>query len=1272
MRELPLKPASSKFTDKQWEAIYDSDKNILVSASAGSGKTTVLVNRLIEKIKDEEKKVNIDELLVVTFTNAAAREMKERIQREIQKEINSEHDSDLRQHLVSQIPLIAQANISTIHSFCLKVIQRYYYLIDIDPVFRLLTDETEKELMKEDVLEDVLEEKFEEVNSVEDTNESFLHLAKTYTNDRSLDSLKELILSLFEFSMAHPNPNKWLDNLPDLYRVNDGDLSQTHLYNELVKPQLSFELDHIIYELERARNLANDDSALEDSTNIIDDEVVQATALKEKLTDLDEFYTEIQNISFATWKNPAKKEGEEAKEVAQKMKTIRTEQKDALNTIKNDYFLVSPSEQIELMHNAEAVVEELAAVVKLFIEQFNNRKAEQRVLDFNDLEHLTYDILVDENNEPSEAALYYQELFEEVMIDEYQDVNVLQDALLKLVSRPDNQIGNQFMVGDVKQSIYGFRLAAPRLFKKKYEDFQGMNDNKLITLPENFRSRNNVIQFTNYLFSQLMDDQLGDVQYQGDVELVNGFKEFPETPDFPTELLIYETGEKENEENDLEEFSIRNKTEGELKMVAQKIRELIDSGFVIYDKSLGESRPIEYRDIVLLTPTKNNNLEIQDKLKELSIPLILNDTQNYFRTTEISIIMSALKIIDNPRQDIPLVAVLRSMIVGLNEQELAAIRVQNKKTSYYDALVEFVKEANDSALREKLVGFFELLQKWRKIARRNPLVDLIWTVYTDTGFLDYVGGLVSGKQRKANLHALYDRAASYEETSFKGLFQFIRFIEKMQKKDKDLAEPNMFTDDEDAVRAMTIHASKGLEFPVVFILDMSKRFNLQETQKSYVFDEDYGIGTEYFDINNRIRYSTWPQIGISQHKKSMLLSEQMRVLYVALTRAEQKLFLVGSYESKDKAVERWGKTREYPDQVLSSVERLNSNSFMDWIGKSIIRHPIFDINEYDLPSVDDASCEIRHVRNREVSVAVTFVSKDELNHQQKEQQSDIQNKWVNELRNGTFEFELDEETNRAVKQALNRMNKLYPHQGATQTTSFQSVSEIKRLFEEPDDGKMAKLDISDLDRNQGDNRPQTNRYVQDDFEEPLFIVKEQKRPTNAEIGQATHLVLQSLDFHKEISGKEVKSVINDLVEEKAFTEEVAENISIETITQFFETTFGKEILEHLDSLKREVPFSLMLEAQDIFNDIQSDQDHILVHGIVDGYFQGEEGLVLFDYKTDQVAHLGEVEAKKRLMNKYRGQLILYRQALESILNTPVQHTYIISLDLNEMIELPRN
>lgn len=1271
MRQLPLKPETSKFTDKQWEAIYDSDKNILVSASAGSGKTMVLVNRLIEKIKDKEKKVNVDELLVVTFTNAAAREMKERIQREIQEEINAEHDSELRQHLVSQIPLIAQANISTIHSFCLKVIQRYYYLIDIDPVFRLLTDETEKELMKEDVLEDVLEGKFEEVNSAEDTNETFLHLAKTYANDRSLDSLKELILSLFEFSMAHPHPSKWLDQLSDLYEVESEDLSQTHLYNELIKPQLSFALDHMIYELERARNLANDDPALEKTTNIVDDEIVQATALREKLTNLNEFYAEIQNISFATWKNPSKKEGEEAKEVAQKMKAIRTEQKDALNNLKKDYFLVSPSEQIEFMHNAEPIVKELAEVVKRFIEQFNKRKAEQRVLDFNDLEHLTYDILVDENNEPSEAALYYQELFEEVMIDEYQDVNVLQDELLKLVSRPESQIGNQFMVGDVKQSIYGFRLAAPRLFKKKYENFQGQNDNKLITLPENFRSRNNVIQFTNYLFSQLMDNQLGDVQYQGDVELVNGFKDFPESPEFSTEVLIYETGEKEKGEGELEEFSIRDKTEGELKMVAQKIRELIDSGFEIYDKTLKINRPLEYKDIVLLTPTKNNNLEIQDELKELSIPLVLNDTQNYFRTTEISIIMSVLKIIDNPRQDIPLVAVLRSMIVGLNERELAAIRIQNKKTSYYDAVVEFVKEANDSALREKLIVFFELLEKWRKIARRNPLVDLIWTIYTDTGFLDYVGGLASGKQRKANLHALYDRAASYEETSFKGLFQFIRFIEKMQKKDKDLAEPNMITDGENAVRAMTIHASKGLEFPVVFVLDMSKRFNLQETQKSYVFDEDYGIGTEYFDVNNRVRYSTWPQIGIKEHKKSMLLSEQMRVLYVALTRAEQKLFLVGSYESKDQAIEKWGKTREYPDQVLSSIERLNSNSFMDWIGKSIVRHSNFDSNEYDLPKVDGVSSEIREVRSREVNLAVSFVSKDELYHQQEEQEDEIQSKWINELRNGSFEFELDEETDGAVKQALNRMNKLYPHKTATQTTSFQSVSEIKRLFEEPDDGKMTKLDISDLDRNQGNNRPQTNRYVQDDFEEPLFIVKEQKQLTNAEIGQATHLVLQSLDFNQEISESTVEPVIDDLVEEKAFTEDVAESITIETITQFFETTFGKEILDHVDSLKREVPFSLMLEAQDIFNDIQSDQDHILIHGIVDGYFQGQDGLVLFDYKTDQVAYLGEAEAKRRLMDKYRGQLILYRQALESILNTPVEHTYIVSLDLNDIIELPK-
>jgi len=1269
VRDLPLKPETSKFTDKQWEAIHDTGKNILVSASAGSGKTTVLVNRLIEKIKN--KRTNVDELLVVTFTNAAAREMKERIQQEIQYEINAEHDSDLRQHLVSQIPLIGQANISTIHSFCLKVIRRYYYLIDIDPVFRLLTDETEKELMKEDVLEDVLEEKFEEANSIENKNDLFLQLAKTYANDRSLDSLKELVLSLYEFSMAHTHPDQWLDHLSDLYEVRDNDLSNSYLYTELIKPQLAFELDHIIYELERASNLANDDSALEKSTNIVDDEVVQATALREKLGDLNELYSSIQNISFARWKNPTKKDGEEAKEVAQKMKAIRDSQKEALINLKEEYFLVSPEQQIKLMANVKPIVKELANVVKQFIHQFNEKKTDQRVLDFNDLEHLTYDILTDENNDPSEASLYYQNLFEEVMIDEYQDVNVLQDELLKLVSKPDSQTGNQFMVGDVKQSIYGFRLAAPRLFKRKYDNFQGDNKNKLITLPENFRSRDSVLHFTNYLFSQLMDNQLGDVQYEGDVELVNGFKDFPESTGFSTELLIYEKNESDESVDTLDEFSIRDKTEGELKMVSRKIRELIDSGFEIYDKSLKENRPIKYSDIVLLTPTKNNNLEIQDEFKELSIPVVLNDTQNYFRTTEISIIMSVLKIIDNPRQDIPLVAVLRSMIVGLNERELAAIRVQNKKTSYYDVLVEFVDQANNSELKEKIEKFFESLEKWRKMARRNPLVDLIWTIYIDTGFLDYVGGLASGRQRKANLHALYERASSYEETSFKGLFQFIRFIEKMQKKDKDLAEPNMITDGDDAVRVMTIHASKGLEFPIVFILDMSKKLNTQETSKSYIFDEDYGIGTEYFDLDDRVRYSTWPQKGIQQHKKSMLLSEQMRVLYVALTRAEQKLFLIGSYESQEKALKEWSITREYPERVLSSIERLNSNSFMEWIGKSIIRHSYFDQNDYDLPPVDDVNSKLRNIHNSDVNLSVTFMSKDDLSTQKGEHKDKDKNDWVSELKDGSIDIELDEEIKEAVSKALTRMNKRYSHYAATQTTSFQSVSEIKRLFEEPDDGRMAKLDISNLGRTQQNNQSQVNRYVQDDFEEPKFITKELKQPTNVEIGQATHLVLQSIDFQKPITNETVNLLINDLIKENAFTEQVGKKIDRKAITQFFETSFGSEILTHIDSLNREIPFSLMMEAQDIFHDIQSDTDHILIHGIIDGFFQGKDGLVLFDYKTDRVSYLGENLAKQQLIDKYKGQLNLYRQALEEILNEKVENTYILSLDLNCAIELPR-
>ncbi|EXJ22482.1 ATP-dependent nuclease, subunit A [Alkalibacterium sp. AK22] len=1260
MAHIPTKPADAQFTDPQWQAIYDGGKDILVSASAGSGKTTVLVQRVIEKIKDF---TDINQLLVVTYTNAAAREMKERIQQAIQKEITLETDSRRKQHLIRQLPLLGHADISTLHSFCLKVIKRYYYLIDFDPVFRLLTDDTEISLMKEDVWEELREELYGEEGTLFET------LAAAYSNDRSDDGLTDLIFRLYDFSRSKTDSKKWLSELSSRYAVEDEDLATSAVYQELARPDILDILETAHELLKDAELISNGEPELDKTLDIIQADVQQVQAVKSAVLEdqLELAYSLLNKYTFPTWKNPARKAPDEVKEAAKDMKGFRDKAKEFMQSVQSRYFLLTPKEHIAAMDEVKLLVDELSRVSVLFFERYQAHKAERKALDFNDLEHLTLDILVQADQGqllPSEASRHYSQQFSEVMVDEYQDINLIQETILKWLTCSEAGTGKQFMVGDVKQSIYSFRLADPSLFIDKYERYADGKDGERIILAENFRSRSEVLDFTNYIFEQLMNKQVGELAYDQSAKLVNGFTAFPKAETFSTEVLIYETDEEETDDSDdqrLEDmdvtFQMNTKTKGEIYMTASKILELVSGDFEIYDKKLKVNRPVTFKDIVLLTPTKKNNIEIQDIFKQLKIPTAVNDTQNYFQTTEIAIMMALLKIIDNPKQDIPLAAVLRSPIVGIDEVEMARIRLQDKQGSYYDALTAFIAKTNwederNVRLHDRLSLFMDQLNSWRTQSKRRPLIELIWQIYQDTGFLHYVGGMSSGRQRKANLHALYERAASYEQSSFKGLFQFIRFIEKMQKKDKDLAEPSAATNGEDAVRVMTIHASKGLEFPVVFIMDMSKRFNLNNIKGSTVLDETYGVGSEYIDTQKRIKTPTLPETVLKMQKKNRLLSEQMRVLYVALTRAEQKLFLVGSYKNKETAIGKWDKVSGHRETVLPATLRLDAQSFMDWIGRCLIRHQVMA----DLAGIQSAN---RHVRDNQTRFSVSFHQTSELEEELLSHQTEEGDSWFEQLKEGTLKTEDDQSVSDAIRQALHLMNAEYAYAVATQTTSYQSVSEIKRLFEEPDDGMMVKIDVT--------NPRQAHRYVEDELERPSFM-SEVLQPSGAEVGKATHLVLQAIELSEELTEAHIRSEIDRLVKEQVVSEEIAARIPVEKLDAFFQTPFGSYILSHVADMKREVPFSLLLEAQDIFKDMQSVDDHILIHGIIDGYIETEAGIVLFDYKTDNVERFGD-SAADEMLKKYKGQLLIYKQALEAILKRPVIQTQLIMLDTGETVEV---
>lgn len=1263
---LPIKPENSRWTDGQWQAIYEAGHPILVSASAGSGKTTVLVQRVIEKIKAGD---NVDELLIVTYTEAAAKEMKLRIQTAIQQAITSEGEAEMKRHLVKQVSLLANANISTLHAFCLQVIRRYYYLIEMDPVFRLLTDETEMLLLKEDVWQDVRE------NLYGAENPAFYQLTASFSGDRSDEGLTKLIFSLYDFARANPDPTEWLTHLSDFYNISEDTLiGDTRLYQELLRPQLQMNLEAMLEKAKEAMVLSEQDEALAKQKVIIANEYAQLQGMLEAIlaNQFDQVTEQVQQMSFERYPTVKKDTDEAIKEVNTMIKSYRDAYKKSLEKMKEQYFYTAPAKMKAMMNQVVPLIHEMAQVTLQFSEAYWKEKQERGVLDFNDLEHLTLQILaIKEANtwSPTEASLHYRAKFKEVLVDEYQDINQLQENIVKwLAADEQTEAGNLFMVGDVKQSIYSFRLADPSLFLGKYERYEHHDGGERIVLAENFRSRGEVLFFTNLIFEQLMDTSVGQMVYEDAAKLIDGFPHFPQSDRHQPELLIYETGMDEkylSEEQEVEglewDMQVDDKTDGELRMVALKIKELITQQFPIYDKKTGQTRPIRYQDIVLLTPTKKNNLVLLDRFKQMEIPLQINDTQNYFQTTEIKIMMALLQIIDNPFQDIPLAAVLRSPIVGLDENEMAFIRISKKTGNYYQALLYFYENYQGEALAgeyattvyQKIHLFMQRLSHWRETARRKKIVDLIWTIYQETGFLDYVGGMSAGKQRQANLHALYDRASSYEKTSFRGLFQFVRFIEKMQEKNKDLAEPQSLAADEDAVRVMTIHASKGLEFPVVFILDMTKGFNLTDVRERYVFDDKYGVGLPYIDLINRLTYPTLVETALKTMKKNKLLSEEMRKLYVALTRAEEKLFIVGSYKNAEAAWKEWSEQQYHEQLVLPGEARLSAKHMMKWIGMTLIRHPQID------SFAPEGFTQLPALKNHPAQFSISFYDTEALKDSFVTAQPQVLDlEWLKQVQSLKPIAIKEEQQSLSMAEVTRLMNYQYTHQNATRTTSYQSVSEIKRLFEEPEDTRMVKIDINEP-RNQ-------NRYVQDTLNRPKFL-QEVLPPTGAEIGSATHLVMQEMDLTQAISVTSVQAQIAQLVSKNILLENVAKQIDPQQIVAFFQTELGQLLCKYPTAVKREMPFSLLMGAGEIFTDIGEDgTDKILVHGIIDGYLALEDELILFDFKTDYVPQ-GNEEAKQKIVQKYKGQLHLYQRALSQALDREVTASYLYLFALNETI-----
>ncbi|WP_179395444.1 helicase-exonuclease AddAB subunit AddA [Lacticaseibacillus absianus] len=1211
-----------EFTTDQQQAITHTGHDVLVSASAGSGKTAVLVERIVQQVLAG---ADVTRMLIVTFTNAATAEMKLKIQNALKQRLTTAHatlTSAQRRHLANQIAVMNAASIMTLDAFSLQVVQHYYYVIDLDPGFRMLTDATETTLLEARVWAETREAAFNGADAA-----AFTALADNFTDlaggAPTADGLQPIVMQLVQYAMTTVDPAGWLAKLPQAYTPAGLDT----LFATTLWPALRAELLSLADALEAIRVTLEDPdpglAACEANVQATLDQVTNALALD--APDYAQAQLALSAISFGLW--PRKKVADAHKPVKDAAHAQREALRDSLATIQASV-AIAPADLRLALASAGPMMITLASVSQTFLDALTREKAARRLQGFADIAQNALRILTATDPQSGQSvATHYQAAFDQVLVDEYQDINQLQEALLTAISRPEP--GNRFMVGDVKQSIYGFRLADPQLFLAKYQAFgQAEGTGERIVLAENFRSSANILNFTNLVFSQLMDTQVGQLDYDAAAQLRLGAKDIPADFAPATEFLIHVTDRPEDDQPDTEltdDAAALDKDQAEAQMVIRRIQEMVnDPECQLYDRKQQAYRRVEYRDITLLSRARSQNVTLQSEFARAGVPIVIADAQNYFKTTELMVMLSLLRVIDNPKQEIALVAVLRSPLVGLSADALALIRLADRNASFDTALATFAAQSGGTdfatATRAKVQHFLDQLEEFRAFAREQELVDLIWHLYAETGYLDFVGGLPGGAQRQANLRALASRAAGYESGGFKGLFAFIRFIEMMQKQDKDLAMPVTLAPDVNAVSLMTIHGSKGLQFPVVFLMAASKQLNLRDLSQPLILTRDL-VGAQWLDPQTREVYALPQYQAARRAKHRQLLAEELRLLYVALTRAEQRLVIVGTAGEAAKLIERWAKAETAPDLLLPAPLRETAGSYLDWLGYAIARTGALDSTPV-LPAAAQfhAAVDVHFIHT------VTPV---------------IQATQAKTGAQPPLDLPL-----------ADWLAWRYPHTAATTTTGFQSVSEIKRAFDDPD-----TIELVTSNRQLGGNR------LVSDFAEPTFLTQGTAIPRTA-VGSATHLVLQALDLHHPVDRAHLQTTIATLVDAGAIEPGVARQIAVDQLVRFFASPLGAALITHADTLQREAAFSLLMPAESLFAAMAGETADILVHGIIDGYFVADEGVTLFDYKTDHIS--GDPQP---VIDRYQGQLNLYARALETLQPRPVRHRYLILLATGDAIDL---
>ncbi len=1356
MNDLPGQEQKLKrWTVEQQRAITAGGRDILVAAGAGSGKTRVLVERILRRItgkhgEQENTSLEISRFLVVTFTNAAAAEMKHRLADGL-KEILARRPAE--PHIRRQLLLLNSAQISTIHSFCMDVIRRYSYLRRLDTLFRIV-DENEARLLRYEALEKILEARYEEC----EPGSSFYRLVDLFSTDRGDQPLQDLVLRIYDFSRSYPAPQRWLREQAAVFaRLEPGSDCASPWENVLLQ-QAGETLSGMAGRLEQALELAAGPEGPRPYLGNLQDDLSAVRGAREASgISWDALQQALQSPAFQRLK-PCRKDSFDPA-VKEQVSVLRNSCKDEYEQLRKHYFQRSLREQRAELRHLSPLIDALVALVEDFEAVYQEIKKEKSLADYSDLEHralllLTAPAADPDDPRPSEAALDYRKRFAEILVDEYQDINPVQEAILQLVAAPAPR-GNRFMVGDVKQSIYRFRLAEPALFQEKYCSFQEADTEKTpagaaggetasrkavsgqaaggesapadtavpaagnaptggaahtgpgapapgsapgerIVLSKNFRSRGEILDGVNDLFSRFMDESVGEVSYDTRAALQQG-TDFP-TPRVPLTFYLLDregtvsfapgssahteagtaaedhffaapgvsredsaVGAGPGQEEDYAHTSAADRELEELgqaelegRLLALKIREImgLDGGAAqqVYDRAAGRVRPLCYRDVViLLRSARNWAPALLDALRQADIPAYMDLGTGYFSATEVEVVLSLLKVIDNPLQDIPLAAVLRSPLVGLEAREMAAVRSAAPKAAFFDAVQAFsrggqgreplsaadrdrsgegLEEGAANRLqditREKLQGFLERLYCWQDMARQDSLAALIWDIFRETGYYDIVGGLPGGRQRQANLRALYDRARQYEAARFRGLFRFLRFIDGVRERGGDLGEARALGEQEDVVRIMTVHKSKGLEFPVVFVAGLGKAFNLQDLSGHFLLHKVSGFGPRYLDMEKRISYPTLAWQAVRQLLLRETLSEEMRILYVAMTRAEERLYLVGSVREARRVLPEWARTARSAGRMLPVPDRARAKSALDWLAPVLLRHPAAAGLRRAFCSAEDGLCQEDFRSSWDIFCLTpadlqegalpreTAVPGEDNEHIIREQ-----DKGYNELQDGTQDREQDgkqEELQDGAQDGKQEEVQDEAPGGVQQAGDPASVlhedlkARIARLEPLPGEksfaaevarrlgwtypyrqaaGHFAKLSVSELSKvlsaglsaeDAGESARPSAAYARVLWKRPAYLGQKELSP--GERGSAYHVVMQHLSWQSVSTLAEVEEQLEDMRQAGRLTVPEREAVQAESIFAFFQSPLGRRVLSGRE-VYREVPFSLAVPLRDL-------------------------------------------------------------------------------------------